>query len=258
VPVSELDLADLKDRHELALRHVATLSRLATPSLQQLEKHPHIEAVLTEPTFAEHVANAQRFEFAWVDLAGLLVPQPRVAWDHVQSLASSAPQPGDEEALLRFCLPLQSGTEPPASSIAFNTITNTQSFVSDNPDVRICGPARGAQPETGRALVGFSLGAGLRQMSVVMFDGKLIMANGHHRAVALLEVGHARAPVLVSTVSELGATPMLRPGMFNPRTVLGPRAPRAFDFLGPAAIELPCRVMRTVFSVHAEVLLVPA
>jgi len=258
VLVSELDHAVLQAQHREAVEHVSSLGSRAPSKSEPVGEHSHLTAAQAEPTFAEHVANAQFFEFAWVELAGLLVPQPRVRSEHVESLAATVPAKGDIDGLVRFCEPLQAESAPPASTVSFNPITNTQSFVCDNPDVRICGPAHGAQTETGRSLMGFSVGAGLRQMSVIAFDGKLIIANGHHRAVALLKAGHDRAPVLVSTVSEIGATPMVRPSMFNPRTVLGPRAPRLVDFLGPAAVELPCRTMRTVFSVHAEVLVVPA
>jgi hypothetical protein len=49
-----------------------------------------------------------------------------------------------------------------------------------------------------------------------------------------------------------------RPGMFNPNMVFGPNPPRIVDFLGPAAVEVPTRKVRFLFSVHAEQHLIPA
>jgi len=40
--------------------------------------------------------------------------------------------------------------------------------------------------------------------------------------------------------------------MFNPNMVFGPKPPRIVDFLGLAAVEVPTRKMRFLFSVHAE------
>jgi hypothetical protein len=107
-------------------------------------------------------------------------------------------------------------------------------------------------------MIGFSIGPGLHQMSVVSFAGKHMLNNGYHHAVALALAGHTRVPVIIATVASPDAAPMARFGMFSPQIVFGPVPPRIADFLSPAAIDLPCNRARLLFTVHAEVHPVPA
>jgi hypothetical protein len=85
-----------------------------------------------------------------------------------------------------------------------------------------------------------------------------MLNNGYHHAVALALAGHTRIRVIIATVASPDASPMARRGMFSPQIVLGPAPPRVADFLGPAAIDVPCNRMRLLSTVHAEVYPVPA
>ena len=78
------------------------------------------------------------------------------------------------------------------------------------------------------------------------------------QAAALAHAGHDRIPVLLAAVPALELTPTARNGMFKPQIVLGPTPPRIADFLSPAAVDLPRRPMRLLFSIHAEVHPIPA
>jgi hypothetical protein len=95
-------------------------------------------------------------------------------------------------------------------------------------------------------------------MSVVSLGGKHMLNNGYHRAVALMQAGHSRVPVIMVTVPSVDMAPTTRLGMFSPQAVFGPIPPRVADFLGAAAMDVPCKRMRLLFTVHAEVYAVPA
>jgi hypothetical protein len=258
VAVASQDQAALDRDHAAAQAHASQLGGRAETSITPIGSHGHIDALRAEPTFAEHGANALSVDLVWVDIGHLVACQPRVDLDHVEQLRRAAPAVGDTDGLLRFCLPLQGSLPPPSTTPTFNPATNTYTWLSENPDFRLCGPAHGAQPDTGRSLMGFSIGPGLHQMNVVAFGGKYMLNNGYHRAVALLQAGHTRMPVIMVTVPSPVATPVTRVGMFSPQAVFGPNPPRIADFIASAAMDLPCKRMKLLFTVHAEVYPVPA
>jgi hypothetical protein len=253
----EIDPLSLSANHAPASAHVAQLGHRSETSVTPLPAHPHVTELRAEPTFAEHAANAKSLQFAYVEVGKLVACQPRVDWDHVERLMPQVPALGDDDALLRFCLPLQRDGVAPQVQATFNPVTNTFGCVVDNPDVRICGPVQGGQPGTGRSLVGFSIGPGLHQMSVAMFNGRYMLNNGYHRAVALAHAGHERIPVILVEPPALELTPTARNGMFSPQIVFGAVPPRVADFVTPAAVDLASRRMRLLFSVHAEVHPIP-
>jgi hypothetical protein len=258
VPLGQVDQVALDADHAVARSHAAQLGARVDSTITPFGPHPHLDALRAEPTFAEHAVNAVSVDIGWVDLAAVVACQPRVDMDYVDQLRRAAPAVGDTDGLVQFCLPLQ-GSVPTAPVVPkLNPVSNTFSWLSDNPDFRVCGPVQGSAPGTGRSLIGFSIGPGLHQMSVVSFAGKHMLNNGYHHAVALALAGHTRIPVIVTTVASPDASPMARPGMFSPPIVFGPAPPRIADFLGPAAIDLPCNRIRLLFTVHAEVYPVPA
>ena len=238
--------------------HVGQLGTRPEPQVTPLGDHPHLALLRSEVTFAEHSRTPQGVRFAMLNLKNVVACQPRVDWDHVERLADQVPAVGDEEALLRFCLPLQQEVVVPPAHVTFNPATNTFGSIVDSPDVRVCGPMQGEQPGTRRGIVGFSIGPGLHQMSVVSFNGRHMLNNGYHRAVALARAGHEAVPVIFVEVPALEMTPSVRNGMFNPSLTFGPQPARIVDFLGPAAVEVSTKKMRFLFSIHAEQHAIPA
>jgi hypothetical protein len=253
----EIDASSIGASHVTAWAHVAQIGERPETTVTPLAECQHLVDLRAEPTFAEHAATAKSLQFAYVDVQKLVACQPRVDMDHVDRLASQVPRVGDVDGLIRFCLPLQREATAPLMQPTFNPVTNTFGCIVDNPDVRICGPAGGGQPGTGRAIVGFSIGPGLQQMNVVTFNGRHMLNNGYHRAVALARAGHERIPVILIEAPALELTPTARNGMFNAQIVFGPRPPRVEDFLTSAAVECNSRRMRVLFSVHAEVHPIP-
>jgi len=254
---ADIDPSAFIASHAVATAHVVQIGPRGETSVTSLADCAHLVDLRAEPTFGEHAANAKSLQFAYVDVGKLVACQPRVDWDHVDRLAAQVPAVGNDDALLRFCLPLQRDGMAPQVQTNFNPVTNTFGCIVDNPDVRICGPVQGGQPGTGRGLVGFSIGPGLHQMSVVTFNGRYMLNNGYHRAVALLRTGHDRIPVILIEAPALELTPTARNGMFSPQVVFGPKPPRIVDFTTPAAVDFTSRRMRLLFSVHAEVHPIP-
>ena len=252
---NSIDPEKLDSGFAAARAHVAGLPLRPEAAITILPDHTHLKALEAEPTYAEH-GGAGSAQLASVEVGKLAVCQPHVDWSYVEHLMKEAPEPGDELGLLRFCLPLQKDAPPIALQPQFSPGSQTLSIVLDNPDYRIIGPATD-NGDNGRSVLGFMVGPGLHQMSVVHFNGRYVINNGYHRAVALAARGHDRIPVLLKPVDHPGHTPAGRPGMFTPPIVFGPNPPRIEDFLGPAGVDLPRRRTRLLFTVHAELHPIP-
>jgi len=250
IDASAVDRAKFATDYATACDHVNSIRQRREPEVVPLDDHTHLKALQTEPTFQEFGSPGGPIQLVKIDVGKLVVAQPRVDWSHVEKLIAQAPEPGDELALLQFCLPLQQNAPVVQVQTNFSPGTQTLSFIADNADFRICGPV--IEPVgNGRAALGFMIGPGLQQMSVVSFSGRYVINNGYHRAVALAARGHVEVPVLLVHGTQLAHTPAARPGMFQPSLVFGDTPPRVEDFLSPAAVDLPRRRTRTLYSVHA-------
>lgn len=248
IDARNIDLGKFAIAHAAAHAHASSLkARPEAKVTPFVGDHPHLRALRAEPTFQE-IESSGPIELAWVDVRKLRVTQPRVDWRYVEQLVAEAPEVGDEAALLQFCVPLQQ-TAPAdaATQSSFSRTTQALSFVTDNPDFRIGGPVVD-NIGNGRALLGFWISPGLRQMIGMDIGGRCALRNGYHRAVALAARGHTEVPILISRNSA-EQTPA-RPGMFPPGLVFGDAPPRIEDFFGPAAVDLPRRRARTLYSVQ--------
>ena len=97
----------------------------------------------------------------------------------------------------------------------------TLDLMVDNPDVRVCGFFQGPEPKSGRVMVGFFLGTGLRQMRVARVGQRHVLANGYHRAVALMMKGHRKIPVVFAQSAGLAGIPQ-SPSSSPPTCCSGP------------------------------------
>lgn len=249
IDTRKIDLGKFAASHAAAHAHASSLKARAEATVTSFGDHPHLQALRAESTFQE-LASSSTIDLAWVDVRKLRVSQARVEWPYVEQLMAEAPEVGDEAALLQFCVPLQQ-TAPATAAVqsSFSRTTQTLSFVTDNPDFRIGGPVVD-NLGNGRALLGFWISPGLRQMSVMDLNGRYAVRNGHHRAVALAARGHVKVPVLLTRGAD--QAPVSRPGMFPTALVFGDAPPRIEDFLGPAAVDLPRRRTRTLYSVQVS------
>jgi hypothetical protein len=115
-------------------------------------------------------------------------------------------------------------------------------ITSLNPNLRVQGFQANLGP-TG-ASVTFVVGAGSPHMTLVEFDGRFLLRDGHHRAVALMAAGITVAPVVVVTWTSYADAATV-PGLFAPGVALGERPSMVADFfderVSAAAVRRPLR-----------------
>jgi hypothetical protein len=145
-------------------------------------------------------------EICWVELARLVVSQSNISCGFAGDLRRALPEPGDNEALFRFCLPLDRA-QPPVR--VQKSGKDRYVFTSPSTDFRLHPPAllEAAQVSGLRSfgpvasILAFAVGFGSNFLSVVRSDERLLLQNGYHRAFALLSAGITHAPAVVQTVT---------------------------------------------------------
>lgn len=143
--------------------------------------------------------------FGWVELDKLVVFQQHVSLDHAERLAASLGDAPTEEALFRFCLPVDH--PPPEVHVAQN---GPKTFVFSSPlsDVRAYGPrlleaetlSQVASDGALAAGIGLLVGYGSAHLNVVRHANRIVLNNGYHRAYALRALGLTHAPCIVQAV----------------------------------------------------------
>ena len=99
------------------------------------------------------------------------------------------------------------------------------------------GPLPGMPP--GLVGVGFLVGVAPSRLRVALVGPHAVLVDGHHRAVALLAAGVARAPAVLQVTASLGDA--WTDGMLAPEACLSERAPYVGDYLDDevaASVEL--------------------
>lgn len=256
LPVSPKEEQDLRSRVLRAKEFVGgELARKPPrPSLTEPpdDAREHLRKLEVEPTFGECTAGMKSWSWRLVDLAAIRTFQPSVNWDYVQRLVDRAPNPGDLDGALRFCLPLAGTGGVQRVVVAFNPVTNTYSIVSEHLDLRIVGQVQGEDPATKRKFFGFATGFGLPTLTVAHYREMYLLKNGYHRAVAMLAKGHKHVPALVVETDSFQMTGAAGPGFFTVDSLSSPRPPLLSDFLSPAGIDVPRPKLRTVLTIHGE------
>jgi hypothetical protein len=123
--------------------------------------------------------------------------------------------------------------------------------------MRIVGNVQGTDDQTGRSFAGFAYGFGLPQVSVVDYNGIVMVKNGYHRAYSLLQRGHEFMPCLIVTTDMFQGTGANVPGFFPLDLLQSDKSPILNDFNTKAAFAMPRRRMRLMITIHAEVHAVP-
>ncbi|MGJ7916581.1 hypothetical protein ACI48D_14030 [Massilia sp. LXY-6] len=199
-----------------------------------------------------------------VRLDRLVICQNHVNRDFVDGLKEGlGPSPGPS-ALFDFCQP--SEDRWPAVQMREHGFRH-YSFRSDSADLRLHESAllRADQLQghdtagTVSGAVGVMVGFSSNCLNAIRDDdnGRLLLNNGYHRAVALLELGITHAPCVVQTVTrrdelDLTAKAVVArdPGYF----FNGKRPPLLKDYLDPRiAKTFPIRKVSRVIEVHVEV-----
>ncbi len=220
---------------------------------------------------AERMASDPRFRrafdtlptsFAMVELDRLVIYQTRVSHDFVGTLQTrlgSAPQAED---LFRFCLP----TGDRATHVQVSQAgARHYRFTSKSMDLRFQGPTLLTPDQISGhvsfgpigGVLGLAIGFGSNLLNVVRADGRLLLADGYHRACALRALGVAYAPCVVQDVTRRDELNIAAPRQvaeapaFYFKTA---RPPLLKDFFDPRIRKLlPVRQTRRVVEVSFEV-----
>jgi len=204
------------------------------------------------PEFSEYVTGALNWSFGMVELAKLRVYQPHINLERARMMVRKAPDPGDVEGTVSYCLPLKGETLDPRTIVNYDEAQKAYSLVSESPDMRVLGSVK-LEYAKKRMGVGFIYGFGHAELSVVRYKGIPVLMNGYHRAYALLKKGHSMVPSVLVTTDDFGRTGMNQPLAFPFYLVASDRAPIMQDFLSPAAVIAPWKRTRTILTVHAGV-----
>ena len=202
----------LADQWRKGNQYVKTLEE-STPEKQNYRFLPlpeHLsdlqQEVLADPV-VQGTYDRVPIDVGMIELDKLCVYQKHLNLSYVRSLQTILSKDANEETIFRFCL-----LDPPKPTVKFAKVAaNGYVFVSPSNDLRFLGPAL-LDPEQvtdyplpGRAagVVGLVAGMGANCLSVISFDGRLILHNGTHRAAALWQAGFRQVPAIVQEVASL-------------------------------------------------------
>lgn len=211
----------------------------------------------SEPAFKQHSAGMKSTEFVQLELAKIHTYQTMLNSEYVDALVDKAPEPGDMEGMLKFCLPRESEEPRPEIIVSFNPSTNTFSAVSDNLDLRILANTHSEDPVNHTPVAGFYYGFAHPQITAVEFQGITMLKNGYHRAFALLKKGHKFVPCLLGHTDIFQVTGAQVPGAFPLGIITSDKSPILSDFDTGAAVQIPRRRVKVMATIHAEVQVVP-
>ena len=186
---------------------------------------------LSDPSIAERSLHLAR-----IDLTTIYASQVTVALDdpRVQRLSDDP----SEQELLELCLPLRSETEP---AVGFDERANAWIVRSRDATIEISGRYAGGFEGVDPAAQGFGfiVSAQPSRLLALNVDGRLVLRDGHHRAIGLLARGVTRVPALVGTGHFRDFTAH---GTLSLQRLSEPGAPLLMDYLDDAvsvAMALP-------------------
>lgn len=206
----------------------------------------HTVQVSAHPAFQAVYPNAQ---FKMVELGKLIAFQHWVDADVSEGIhgGNSALRPTDAE-VLSACLPpdffppTKMQWQANGQSVMVSSFNNTLAVM-------------GMQVNYQAGQVAFAIGGGANLMLVREHAGRLVLANGYHRAWWLRQRGVEMVPVVMMSVPREG---LGQPGAIATDILLGDRPPLIDDFLDDAlATTFEVRSMVRVVKITSEVLTIP-
>lgn len=143
----------------------------------------------------------------WVELGKLVILQSHVSLGHVRRLQKKLKPGISERNLFRYCFQSDQALPP----IRVREVgDNRMVFNSPSSDFQFLGAMMLAQGQTtgyiptGKvaSILGLPVGFGSNLLNAFAYRNRLVLNNGYHRAVALLEAGITHAPCVVQTLTE--------------------------------------------------------
>jgi hypothetical protein len=216
----------------------AVLARRSTDVLLEAERAPtSLSAISSALADVDPRFRDGESEVVVVDLAHLVATQPVVALD--DDRVGSVPADADLDLLADVTLPV-GPTVLPISGYD----DRAQSWVvrSRGASLAVTGRYVGAGDagDPGSQCFGFFVSAQPSRMSVGVFEGRVVLRDGHHRAVALLARGVRRAPVALDHTLDLPLTS----ANVSSDVIFGLTPPTLQDYLNDE-VSLDAAVART-------------
>lgn len=182
------------------------LPKALRPLAEALLDHPHARASFDRlPT-----------EIRMVEVDRLIVRQTHVARARVDALTARLDGCADPEALFHFCLPIERDDPP----VTVRRIGDGRfAFSSPSTDFRPH-ELKVLPAETLATLESFGpvvhgvavlVGYGSNLLNVIESDGRMLLHNGYHRAVALRAAGVTHAPAVVQRVTRRDELALVAP-----------------------------------------------
>lgn len=174
-----------------------------------------------------------------VELDRVIVCQKYVSLDQVQRVQAALPGELTAEDVFNVCLP--SASRPPPVR-HFRAGPNSWVFISPARGIRVIDTLVTDAPAEYQALgptagfCGAVVGFATRHMNVIQAGQRLILNNGTHRALALLEKGITRVPCAIQQVNnadELMVVGLPEVVQNAGRFLQAPRPPLVKDYLNP-------------------------
>jgi hypothetical protein len=211
---------------------------------------PSVSSGVTEPLavdLAEHLARVaataggagmlgEGWEPVLIDLTTVCAMQRWVFTDSADRVAGITRD--DLGAVAKLTMPVAQASTLQAQ---YDEIRRVWTLASANPNLQVAGQFAGTIAAGGDIpLFGFFATERPSFLHAARFRGRLILRDGYHRALALLEAGITKAPGFVrqlDTYEQLAV-----PGMLPQGTYLGDRPPTLVDYFDDAvshAVELP-------------------
>ena len=200
--------------------------------------------------------------FGLVPLDAIILSQYSMTQAVVDRIAATHPAPISPKRLVELCLPL----EAPAADFRLAGRTDQEfTFIADAHDMRfldaqVIEPVNVQQaPLMGhpQAVVALSVGFSANLLNTVRYNGRIVLNNGHHRALALRAMGLTHAPCLIQPcasmedLQEAASSEILRHADLYFES---PRPPLLRDFDNPLlAHRFAAPRMRRVVTIKIDV-----
>jgi hypothetical protein len=184
------------------------------------------EALLQTPGLDELAAAG--WTVAMVDMRCVCPLHPVVVVDGAADRVSLV-RADDPVSLATVSLPAPAPAKLP---VQHDSLHNTWTISSPNPNLRILDSFAGQSP-LGMRGFGFNVGITPSFVQVARVGDRLLLRDGHHRVLGLLDRGIATIPALVrsfASVAELDGPA----DMLSPEVLLGDRPPTVPDYLDDA------------------------
>jgi hypothetical protein len=228
----------------------------------------YVTRVLSSPALAAH-HSVVPVAVGLVEVDALVISSIRLDDAKVQALQDDWQHRPDDARLARICLPLAPAPAPAIevrmSSDGGLTLVgrshDLQCFEGPQltwlPHAASSARARRGEPQepvSGRVELRMAIGPSLPVLHAIRCDGRLLLRDGHHRALALRGLGLAYVPCLISACVHRDEVRALAPELAADELSLlfdSPRPPLLRDFNKPSlTLRLPVREPRCELDVQ--------